>query len=471
MSEDALSWIAEAAGYPLLRAAATGPTQANAPAAETLNGRSGTLPEMGSLIAGVPAAQVEELVERARAAGRARGPLGPFGGFALYDGAETLLLLVPNATDTPAEGFPSQPSDLAGRISHELANTLGAILGWSELARRQTKLDARTDRALALIESSARNARESATHMLEIAKGSRFVSPEVVDVSDLLDEIAETLQPLATATGVHVQASVARGLSVETHRTQLHTVFWNLVQNAVEATPRGARVRLRAAADAGWVRVEVDDDGPGIAAADAERVFEPYFTTKTSGTGLGLALVRHTVDSLGGRISVAHGKSGRGACFLVELRAAAIVPVESPGPVRAMSGVLRRADPKGARVLVVDDDVAVSDLVATALAIDGAIVVTAHSAAEALAAEGTFDLALVDLGLEDMRGDALLAELRRRGTTRAAALVSGQTAVPDLDPEARPDVWLRKPFDLDDLYATVCHVLADVAGKGEASGT
>jgi two-component system KDP operon response regulator KdpE len=121
------------------------------------------------------------------------------------------------------------------------------------------------------------------------------------------------------------------------------------------------------------------------------------------------------------------------------------------------------------RILVVEDDRSMRELLATALELAGAVVETVASGEEALAGDGHYDLALVDLGLGDLRGDAVLAELRQRGRVSVAALVSGSSVPPILTPEGEPDAWLRKPFELDDLLATIQQLLAREVTTGAVS--
>ena len=130
--------------------------------------------------------------------------------------------------------------------------------------------------------------------------------------------------------------------------TELQQVFMNLLANAIQAiTPAGrpGRVLVRARASGDLVLAEVEDDGPGIPAAQREQVFEPFFTTKPEGdgTGLGLSIASGIVRELGGRISVRPGASG-GACFAIELPAADVTigrPL-SPAVQGALPGVVRR---------------------------------------------------------------------------------------------------------------------------------
>jgi signal transduction histidine kinase len=106
---------------------------------------------------------------------------------------------------------------------------------------------------------------------------------------------------------------------------ELHQVLVNLLVNAVEAVAPGGRVGVRARVAGGQVAIEVHDDGPGVPEALRERVFDPFFTTRAEGTGLGLAVCARVVAAHGGDIQVGVGPWG-GALFTVTLPAAEAQP-------------------------------------------------------------------------------------------------------------------------------------------------
>jgi DNA-binding response OmpR family regulator len=112
-----------------------------------------------------------------------------------------------------------------------------------------------------------------------------------------------------------------------------------------------------------------------------------------------------------------------------------------------------------ARILVVDDDDALREMIGTALSLRGAEVVTAANGDEARSAEGRFDIALIDMMLDECRGDELLASLRRRGSVSAAMLVTGAVQKPKLVMGGEPDDWVRKPFEVSQLVERIKRTL------------
>jgi signal transduction histidine kinase len=95
-------------------------------------------------------------------------------------------------------------------------------------------------------------------------------------------------------------------------------VLQNLISNAAAATPVGGEIEIGSRLEAGRLQLTVADSGPGIPAADLEKIFEPLFTTRPDGLGLGLSISRTIVERLGGTITV-RNRPGRGAAFTVEL--------------------------------------------------------------------------------------------------------------------------------------------------------
>ena len=209
----------------------------------------------------------------------------------------------------------------------------------------------------------------------------------------------------------------------------------------------------------------VEDDGPGMSEEQQRRAFEPYFTTKADGTGLGLALVKQTVGELGGSIEL---KSvwGSGTRFTVALPLAAGSSTRRPAHKRS-SGVFY-AEPIPHRVLVVDDDLGLREMIATALGMRGADVVAVGSADAALAEKGPFALAIIDLLLPDQRGDALLARLRATGVAEVGLLVTGTEPPANLVPDGTPDVLLRKPFELEELFESLAVALSSARSSRDS---
>lgn len=139
-----------------------------------------------------------------------------------------------------------------------------------------------------------------------------------VDTARILEEVRRSVSPAAETFGVRlvVEASGLGPLRADPHR--LHQALANLVQNALQVSPRGSTVHVRAWSDGEGVLFEVADEGPGLPQGDENRIFEPFFTRRKGGTGLGLALVRQIARAHGGEVR-GETLGGRGARFLLTL--------------------------------------------------------------------------------------------------------------------------------------------------------
>lgn len=211
-------------------------------------------------------------------------------------------------------------------LSHEIRNPLNAAaLQLSVLERRIRRRGSPDDgellEPLALARDEIRRVDRLLTEFLQLAK-PESVHLEPVEVGEFLGRIGALFSASAADKRVDLAWSCPSGLSVKADREKLQQVVTNLVLNAFEALERGGRVRLSAARTGSEVRIDVDDDGPGVPETVAKRIFEPFFTTKAKGTGLGLAISHQQMLLQGGKLAVGRAPLG-GARFSVTLPRAA----------------------------------------------------------------------------------------------------------------------------------------------------
>jgi signal transduction histidine kinase len=220
-------------------------------------------------------------------------------------------------------------SEFLAVMSHELRTPLNAIIGYSDLLAAEVKgsiNDAQREQ-LARIDRSARHLIAVIQEILEFARleaGHVSVHAEEVDLAALARETLELVEPSAAARGLTVSLDVGdASLPARTDPAKLRQILLNLLANAVKFTERG-EVGLSLAAGGEGVRIAVRDTGMGIDAADAERIFEPFWqvqrgtTRQAGGTGLGLTITRRLARLLGGEITV-QSEPGRGSTFALEL--------------------------------------------------------------------------------------------------------------------------------------------------------
>jgi two-component system OmpR family sensor kinase len=214
----------------------------------------------------------------------------------------------------------------AADASHELRTPLTAIRGYAELFRQGAiKDDEHLSRVLARIESEAARMGLMVEDLLLLARldQGRPMEIEQVDLTRILTDVVHDGQVVATERTITFDTDRPETV-VNGDAARLHQVFSNLVGNALAHTPEKTSVTVDLETDGDVVIVNVRDDGPGLPAADASRVFERFFridtgrSRNTGGTGLGLAIVKSIVDAHGGEVSVV-SEAGSGACFTVKL--------------------------------------------------------------------------------------------------------------------------------------------------------
>jgi PAS domain S-box-containing protein len=358
---------------------------------------------------------------------------------------------------------------LAAGVAHEINNPLVAVSGNLELAARELERLAKggTEAAAAaeMLAAEIGDAREAADRVRDIVRDLRIFSRSEDEHSVPVDlhRVLESSLRLARNEIRH-RAQVVKDFgavpAVLANESRLGQVFLNLLVNAAQALPAGRadthEIRLRTHTVDGWAVVEVTDSGPGMSAEVLQRLFTPFFTTKPVGvgTGLGLAICHRIVTGLHGDIAVV-SEVGRGTTFRVSLPPA--VHAAQPQPPPPPTPEARRRG----RVLVVDDERMVAELVQRVLAGDHHVEVStsAQQALARIAGGERFDLILCDLMMPVMTGMELYAELARTHPADAERIIFLTGGA--FTPQARafldevPNMRLEKPFDVPTLRRVV----------------
>lgn len=373
---------------------------------------------------------------------------------------------------------------MAGGIAHDFNNILGAILGNVELARDALDDPEETRGALDRIGAASRRAAELTRQMLAYA-GRASLRRDTIDVRQVVNDIVPLVRAAQTKKVRMEVEPMPHALWVSADPAQLSQVLLNLLTNAAEAIGEvngsvtlSARVgaqppRLRSdAVDAvrdgahdeahqgahGWICVTVADTGPGIPDAVRERIFDPFFSTKSSGRGLGLSAVRGIVRSLGGVLEL-HSVLGEGTRFDIYLR-------EAPAPVLAM------AEPAGTAsgevrgtVLVVDDEASIRHVAHRVLSRIGLDVLEAEDGETGVArfrsAASRLSVVLLDLTMPGMSGIEVLSEIRRTHATLPVIIASGydhEDALREIGQDGYV-TFLQKPYSTSQLRAAVLRVV------------
>jgi two-component system, NtrC family, sensor histidine kinase HydH len=215
---------------------------------------------------------------------------------------------------------------LAAGLAHEIRNPLGSIRGSIEMLKEAPGLEDDDRRLCDIVLSEAERLNDLVGDMMDLAR-PRPPSPTTVDVAGLARSVVDLAARSARGAGdVHVvfETSAERLLAV-CDASQMKQVLWNLVRNGVQATPAGGRVLVKVSDEGGEVRLVVLDQGPGVSDEAKARIFDAFYTTRSHGTGMGLAVVKRIVDehaAVGASIEVRSPGGEAGAEFAVSLRKA-----------------------------------------------------------------------------------------------------------------------------------------------------
>lgn len=355
---------------------------------------------------------------------------------------------------------------LAGSIAHDFNNLVSAIQNSIALARRDASDAERQLRALATADSAAARARRLTERLM--ALGGTESEARSTDVHAVVEEAISLARVALPGPDIRFERGVDVG-PVWIGEDPLHQVVMNLVMNACEAAGDTGHVVVRtqsldaastpertAPSTGSWLRLVVEDDGPGIDAATLERAFEPFVTTKKGGTGLGLCTVYGIVSGAAGHVELQ--ATGRGT------RATVLLPQGRP-----QSGFAPIAPSRVQRVLVCDDEARLAALTAELLEDAGFVSSTATSADEAWrllsAPDGAFAALLLDVNLA---GGGSAAELLERMADAAidvpVVLTSGYSAddVPEDISGARQVVgYVGKPYTVSAVADELRRAIAE----------
>lgn len=373
---------------------------------------------------------------------------------------------------------------MAGGLAHDLNNMLMAAIGQLNLALGAAPEHGELGQYLSTVESVLGRMEGLTERMLAYA-GKSASRMEPVDAALLLD----SMEPLLRAScGMHTRLRLEiaqRPLAFRGDQTQLEQVILNLVQNAVDAMgERGGTVRVRAdrvaasAVRAGqlqwsmnpaehYVELVIRDDGPGIPEATLRRIFEPFYTTKTTGRGLGLSVVQGIVKAHNGSIRVL-SEVDIGTEFRIYLPLL-LDALPMPAPDAAPAALPEGPRP---RLLAIDDDEDVLTITGMMLEQCGFEVVSYLSGDDAISDLRSrpqhYGAAVVDLTMPVKDGVTVVRELRALRPDLPVLFVSGyskEQAADLLTPDERT-AFLRKPFRVDALDRALAQVLTAVATRG-----
>ena len=363
--------------------------------------------------------------------------------------------------------------ELAGGVAHDFNNILAAILGRVQLLRKQLappmgKTEKRSsaidlEKGLEIIERASLDGAETVRRIQEFCR-RRGDQKDFVQV-DLNELIENALEFTKVKWADEVQS---RGIKIEISKalsslppimgsaSELREVFTNLINNAVDALPRGGEIRVQSCMNTEWAVITIEDTGGGIPLSIKDRIFDPFFTTKgPQSTGLGLSVSYGIINRHHGTIT-AESMEGKGTAFTIKLPLTGKADTKED---RREKVIPMQGKHKKARILVIDDEADVRELLRDILSDAGHDVEMAHNGCVGIEMfeKQPYDLVLTDLGMPVMSGWEVAGKIRQMNKCVPIALVTGWNVV--LDDAALHssgvNLVVHKPFQVDQVLNLV----------------
>ena len=389
-----------------------------------------------------------------------------------------------------AEAANRMKDEFLATLSHELRTPLNSVLGWARLLRTRSFDEATTARALETIERNAKSQAQLIEDILDVSRiirGKLHLNLRPINLLPVIEAAIDAVRPMAEAKSIQLEQvldpSVGR---ITGDQDRLQQIVWNLLTNAIKFTPEGGKVEVRSFRTGGKIQIQVSDTGIGISSDFLPYVFDRFrqadstTTRAQGGLGLGLAIVRNLVELHGGKVFADSAGEGQGSTFTVELplqdspelepncleRQA--LKLDGNNSLRDTSATASSAL-SGLRVLIVDDEPDVRDLLTTVIEESGAKVIAVDSVIEALKVLEQLqpDVLVSDIGMPLEDGYTLIRKVRdleaeRGGLLPAVALTAYvreedcQSAI-----ESGYQMHMSKPVDTTQLVMAV----ANLAGR------
>lgn len=330
-----------------------------------------------------------------------------------------------------AEAATHAKDEFLSMVSHELRNPLSAILGWTQMLRKQSLDIAKTTQALEIIERSAKTQSQLIEDLLDISRitsGQLRLEMHPMQITPVIEAALNGVRITAQAKQIQIVSHLEPVVKpVLGDMLRLEQVIWNLLTNAIKFTPRGGQVTITLMELDAQAQITIRDTGRGIQADFLPYVFDRFrqaesvHTRSNSGLGLGLAIVRNLVELHGGTIEVDSPGEGQGATFTVRLPLQTSLEgtLNASEDTSPTDGTEELPSLVGVGVLLVDNEADMRQLFQVVLEQHGATVTAITSAREAIAAltanPTNYDVLLSDIPSEE-DGYALIRQIRSLGS-------------------------------------------------------
>jgi signal transduction histidine kinase/CheY-like chemotaxis protein len=362
---------------------------------------------------------------------------------------------------------------LIAGVAHELNNPLTAVMGYAQLLQMEPGLDEEVARDIGKIYTQSQRASKIVQNLLTFARQNK-AERQTVDVNDVIRRTIELRDYQLRVENIHLRIELApERLPTLADPSQLQQVLLNLINNAQDAMVdlrHGGNLSVRSQRLGDVVRIELQDDGPGLSPAVQQHLFEPFFTTKEvgRGTGLGLSICFGIISQHNGRIW-AESAFGHGTTFIIEL------PIDQGQPKAPPNEYVEQEQaPRGKHVLVVEDEREVGVLVVRLLTQAGHDVHLAHNGNAALAyldgrdREKPLDLIISDIKMPGLAGPQFYDHICQHEPELAnrVLLITGDTLSPETQDFLKRShlPFVAKPFRVEALMRHVAQLLRGESG-------
>ncbi len=350
---------------------------------------------------------------------------------------------------------------LAGGIAHDFNNMLTGILGYAALMKKMVN-DVQLGRYAEAIENSAQRASGLTKHLLNFSRRQKR-SAGLMEINPLLDDVLFLVNK--SFHSIEIVREFDNALpAVKGDEAELQNVFLNLFINARDAMDGKGTLRVATSRyGTEYICVQIEDTGKGIDETLRHKIFEPYFSTKGDAInlGMGLYLVDKVIKEHGGFIEI-KSETAKGTCFELYLPVQSQQPASACGP---QPGSTEKAI-AGKRVLIVDDEQLIRELLKSCLAAKGASLLEAENGEEALTIYrqhgDAIDLIILDVIMPGMKGDEVLRRIRKDTTPMKVIISSGFMSEEQRKKlkELNVDGFLDKPFKGESALSIIGEVLS-----------
>ncbi len=401
------------------------------------------------------------------------------------------LLIGEQSARAEAEGANRTKDEFLSTLSHELRNPLSAIIGWAQLLRMKKFDAAKTEHALETIERNAKAQNQLIEDILDISRistGKFRLNPCKIELAPLIKNAIEVVRLAAEAKNIQIESRLSPLISeVLVDPTRLQQVLWNLLSNAIKFTAAGGRIDIELDYIDDMAQIQISDTGKGIQPDFLPYVFDRFrqadnsYSRRDSGLGLGLSIVSHLVELHGGTVGAASSGEGQGATFTVRLPLRTdIVESSTLSVVEAVDSTDSANKPAvpveipslaGVRVLLVDDELDMRQLLITMLEQYGVEAIAAASTTEALsmlkANPDRYDVLLSDIGMPEQDGFSLIRQIRALSAEAGGKIPAAALTAYARDADRREalaagfQIHVAKPIDSTQLGS----IVAALAGR------